>query len=52
MNEPGALQVLLIEDELGIAKNIASYMEQKGHIFDFASNGKQGLNKTCARVWG
>ena len=43
MNEPGALQVLLIEDELGIAKNIASYMEQKGHIFDFASNGKQGL---------
>jgi DNA-binding response OmpR family regulator len=43
MNEPTALQVLLIEDELSIAKNIAGYMEQKGHIFDFASNGKQGL---------
>lgn len=43
MNEPGPLQVLLIEDELSIAKNIASYMEQKGHIFDFATNGKHGL---------
>ncbi|MDP5138059.1 response regulator transcription factor [Rheinheimera baltica] len=43
MNKPGVLQVLLIEDELSIAKNIASYMEQKGHIFDFANNGKQGL---------
>ncbi|MBV2127629.1 response regulator transcription factor [Arsukibacterium indicum] len=43
MNKPAALQVLLIEDELSIAKNIAGYMEQKGHIFDFASNGKQGL---------
>ena len=43
MNEPGPLQILLIEDELSIAKNIASYMEQKGHIFDFATNGKHGL---------
>ncbi|WP_027670749.1 response regulator transcription factor [Rheinheimera baltica] len=43
MNKPGVLQVLLIEDELSIAKNIAGYMEQKGHIFDFANNGKQGL---------
>ena len=43
MNKPAALQVLLIEDELSIAKNIASYMEQKGHIFDYASNGKHGL---------
>ncbi|MBZ9610429.1 response regulator transcription factor [Rheinheimera maricola] len=43
MNKPAALQLLLIEDELSIAKNIASYMEQKGHIFDYASNGKQGL---------
>ncbi len=43
MTKPGALQVLLIEDQLSIAKNIASYMEQKGHIFDFASNGKHGL---------
>lgn len=43
MNKPAALQVLLIEDELSIAKNIAGYMEQKGHIFDFATNGKHGL---------
>ena len=43
MNKPAALQVLLIEDELSIAKNIASYMEQNGHLFDFASNGNHGL---------
>ncbi len=43
MTEFGALHVLLIEDHPSIAKNIASYMEQKGHLFDFASNGKHGL---------
>lgn len=38
-----ALHVLLIEDQLNIAKNIAEYMEQKGHVFDFAVKGTQGL---------
>ena len=38
-----ALNVLLVEDQLSIAQNIADYMEDKGHIFDFAVNGKQGL---------
>lgn len=43
MTQSSALNVLLIEDELSIAKNIAEYMEQKGHVFDFAEKGKQGL---------
>ena len=43
-NSPSiALNVLLIEDQLSIAQNIADYMEAKGHVFDFATNGKQGL---------
>lgn len=37
------LHILLIEDELNIARNIAQYMELKGHVFDFAHQGKQGL---------
>ena len=44
MTKPTSLQVLLVEDQLNIAKNIAEYMEQKGHVFDFAVQGKQGLD--------
>ena len=44
MTEPNGLHVLLVEDEANIAKNIAEYMEQKGHIFDFAMRGDQGLD--------
>jgi DNA-binding response OmpR family regulator len=43
MTQSLPLQVLLIEDQLSIAKNIAEYMEQKGHVFDFANKGTQGL---------
>lgn len=43
MTQSTSLHVLLIEDQLSIAKNIAEYMEQKGHVFDFADKGKQGL---------
>jgi len=44
MTESNSLQVLLVEDEANIAKNIAEYMEHKGHVFDFAIRGDQGLN--------
>lgn len=37
-----SLNILLVEDQLSLAQNIAQYMEAKGHSFDFASNGKQG----------
>jgi len=42
-NQQTKLNVLLVEDQLSIAQNIAQYMEAKGHVFDFATNGKQGL---------
>lgn len=38
------LHILLVEDEVNIAKNIAQYMEHKGHVFDFAIRGDQGLD--------
>ncbi|PKI16409.1 response regulator transcription factor [Colwellia sp. 12G3] len=38
-----SLYMLLVEDQLNIALNISDYMEEKGHVFDFASQGKQGL---------
>jgi DNA-binding response OmpR family regulator len=38
------LHCLLVEDETNIAKSIGEYMEQKGHVFDYASNGQQGLS--------
>ncbi|MDM7860416.1 response regulator transcription factor [Alteromonas sp. ASW11-36] len=44
MTESNGLHVLLVEDEVNIAKNIAEYMEHKGHIFDFAMRGDQGLD--------
>lgn len=43
MTESNGLHVLLVEDEINIAKNIAEYMEHKGHILDFAMRGDQGL---------
>lgn len=38
-----SLNILLVEDQQSIACNISDYMEAKGHRFDFASQGKQGL---------
>ena len=43
-----SLYVLLVEDQLNIARNIADYMEEKGHIFDFATQGQQGLDLALA----
>ncbi len=38
-----SLRVLIIEDNYDIAENIADYLEDKGHIPDFAPNGVLGL---------
>ena len=44
MSKPNnALNILLVEDQDSIAQNIADYMEDKGHVLDFASNGNLGL---------
>ena len=38
-----ALHILLVEDQLNIANNIAEYLEGVGHVLDYADNGRQGL---------
>lgn len=37
------MKVLVIEDNRDIAANIADYLEPKGHVLDFATNGQHGL---------
>lgn len=38
-----SLQILVVEDQLNIARNISDYLEGKGHVLDFATQGQQGL---------
>ncbi|AAZ26340.1 response regulator transcription factor [Colwellia psychrerythraea] len=38
-----SLYILVVEDQQSIAQNIANYMEDKGHVLDFATQGDQGL---------
>jgi len=38
-----SLYILVVEDQQNIARNIADYMEAKGHVLDFATQGDQGL---------
>lgn len=37
------MNILLIEDDTDIASNIGQYFEAKGHVIDFAYDGKTGL---------
>ncbi|MDX1490783.1 MAG: response regulator transcription factor [Pseudohongiellaceae bacterium] len=37
------MKILIVEDNRDIAENIADYLEPKGHVLDFATNGKLGL---------
>ena len=37
------LSILVVEDQQDIALNIGDYLTAKGHIIDFANNGKLGL---------
>lgn len=43
MTSTPAMHILLVEDQLPIASNVAEYMEAKGYVFDFATTGDQGL---------
>jgi DNA-binding response OmpR family regulator len=38
------LSLLIVEDQVAIAKNTADYFESKGFVIDFATNGRQGLD--------
>lgn len=43
-----SLYILVVEDQQNIAQNIADYMENKGHVLDFATQGEQGLKLALA----
>jgi len=38
------MHILIIEDNMDIAANVAAYLEQKGHTTDFAYDGVTGLH--------
>lgn len=38
------LRILVVEDNVDIAENIGDYLEQQGHILDFAMDGIGGLH--------
>ena len=38
------MQILVVEDQTAIARNIAEYFEPRGHVLDFATDGSQGLS--------
>src|SRR3982750_1977890 len=39
-----AMRILVIEDNSDIAANIGDYLEDKGHVVDFAGDGVTGLH--------
>ena len=36
--------ILIVEDDIDIALGLGEYLEARGHVLDFAYNGKQALN--------
>ena len=39
-----SLRILIVEDNVDIAENIADYLEVQGHVLDFAMDGIGGLH--------
>lgn len=39
-----SLRILVVEDNVDIAENIGDYLEQQGHLLDFAMDGISGLH--------
>ncbi len=39
-----SLRILIVEDNIDIAENIADYLEVHGHVLDFAMDGIGGLH--------
>ena len=44
LKELPALRILIVEDNIDIAENIADYFELQGHVTDFAMDGIGGLH--------
>lgn len=40
---PGALQILLVEDQSDLAQSVWDYLERRGHVLDHAADGASGL---------
>jgi DNA-binding response OmpR family regulator len=43
-NDHRFLRILIVEDNTDIAENIGDYLEQQGHVLDFAMDGIGGLH--------
>ena len=43
-NDHQSLRILIVEDNTDIAENIGDYLEQQGHVLDFAMDGIGGLH--------
>ncbi|MGD8881164.1 MAG: response regulator transcription factor [Desulfobacterales bacterium] len=43
-NDHRFLRILIVEDNADIAENIGDYLEQQGHVLDFAMDGIGGLH--------
>ena len=43
-NDHRPLRILIVEDNADIAENIGDYLEQQGHVLDFAMDGIGGLH--------
>ncbi|SHE98633.1 DNA-binding response regulator, OmpR family, contains REC and winged-helix (wHTH) domain [Microbulbifer donghaiensis] len=46
-----ALHILVVEDQAAIRANIATYLEGRGHVLDFAGDGAQGLALALAQPY-
>ncbi len=44
LKDKHGFRILIVEDHMDIAENIADYLEPKGHILDFAMDGLGGLH--------
>jgi len=44
LQEQQPMRILIVEDNIDIAENIADYLETKGHVTDYAMNGIGGLH--------
>ena len=41
--------ILIVEDEIDIAKAIEAYLNNQGYKIFIAGNGFEGLRRTCSR---
>ena len=49
-NDHPPLRILIVEDNVDIAENIGDYLEQQGHVLDFAMDGIGGLHLALTQV--